>query len=77
MYIGKTDKGIDILLVGWLLVIYIVPFKLAGIILMTIILGIIILAYWIWQSYDVNKLAKYHNEYLIENEKVLGSLMYK
>jgi hypothetical protein len=69
MYIGKTGIGIGLLLMGWFLGISIVLFTLGGILPMTILLGIIILAYWIWQAYDVNKLAKYYNEYLMQNGK--------
>lgn len=47
MYIGKTSKGIGLLLIGWLVGIYIVLFTFGGVLPMTIILESIILSYWI------------------------------
>ena len=69
MYIGKTGKGIGLLLIGWVLAISMAIFILAGIIPMFILMGIVIFAYWIWQAYDVNGLAKYYNERLMQNGK--------
>ena len=67
MYIGKTGKGIGLLILGWILAITMVISIIGGLISLFIILGIVIFAYWIWQAYDVNKLTKYYNEYLIQN----------
>jgi TM2 domain-containing membrane protein YozV len=67
IYTGKTAKGIVLLLIGWALGISIILVTIGGIIPMSIILGIGVLGYWIWQAYDANKLAKYYNEYLIQN----------
>lgn len=69
MYIGKTGKGIGLLLIGWVLAISMVIFILAGIVPMFVLLGIAIFAYWIWQAYDVNGLAKYYNEHLMQKGK--------
>ncbi len=69
MYIGKTGKGIGLLIIGWVLGISMALSMIGGMIPLFIILGIVIFVYWIWQAYDVNKSAKYYNEYLIQNGK--------
>ena len=69
MYIGKTGKGIGLLIIGWVLGISMALSIIGGMIPLFIILGIVIFVYWIWQTYDVNKSAKYYNEYLIQNGK--------
>ncbi len=69
MYIGKTGKGIGLLIIGWVLGISMVLSIIGGMIPLFIILGIVIFVYWIWQAYDVNKSAKYYNEYLMQNGK--------
>ena len=66
MYIGKTGKtgkGISLLILGWAFAIT----RIGGLVSLFIKLGIVIFAYWIWQAHDVNKLAKYYNEYLVQN----------
>ncbi len=69
MFIGKTGKGIGLLILGWVLAITMVLSIIGGAIPLFIILGIVIFAYWIWQAYDVNKSTKYYNEYLMQNGK--------
>ncbi len=69
MYIGKTGKGIGLLIIGWVLGISMALSIIGGMIPLFMILGIVIFIYWIWQAYDVNKSAKYYNEYLIQNGK--------
>jgi TM2 domain-containing membrane protein YozV len=60
LYIGKIRKGIVILVVGWIILaitFLFVPFVL------------IYFIFWIWQAYDVNKSAKYYNQYILKNGK--------
>ena len=60
LYIGKIRKGILILVIGWIIL---------GITFLFIQFGLIYLIFWIWQAYDVNKSAKYYNEYILNNGK--------
>lgn len=58
LYIGKTKKGIGILIAGWILIALSFVF---------IPISIITFVLWIWQAYDAHKQAKHYNEFLANN----------
>ncbi|CAN5814978.1 hypothetical protein BH23THE1_BH23THE1_12420 [soil metagenome] len=66
MYIGKIAYGLGLLLIGWTLGIAALLFLIGGVIAITVLLWIISFAFWIWQTHNANKLAKYYNEYLVQ-----------
>jgi TM2 domain-containing membrane protein YozV len=67
LYIGKTRRGITLLLIGWGLSISTALTSSIGLLSVTVLIGISFFAFWIWQTYDANKLAKQHNEFVIQN----------
>lgn len=67
IYIGKTRRGITLLLIGWVLSISTAISSSIGLNIANVLIGISFFAFWIWQVYDVNKLVKQHNEYVIQN----------
>ncbi|MDQ3083965.1 MAG: zinc ribbon domain-containing protein [Thermoproteota archaeon] len=69
IYLGRIGKGIGLLLIGWVLSASAFLFALGGIFVASIILGIGVFVFWIWQAYDANKQAKYYNESLLQNGK--------
>ncbi len=60
LYVGKTKKGIALLVVGWIL---------GGLAILFFPLAIVSFVFWVWQSYDAYKKAKHYNEYLARNGK--------
>ena len=67
LYLGKVAYGIGLLLIGWTIGIFAVLSLIGGGISMAVFLGIVSFAFWIWQAHNANKLARYYNEYLIQN----------
>jgi TM2 domain-containing membrane protein YozV len=67
LYIGKTHRGITLLLIGWGISISYALFSFMSLPMAEIIIGMSFLGFWIWQVYDANKLAKQHNETVIQN----------
>ena len=69
MHLDKTCKGNRLLLFGWALAIT----RIGGLNSLFIILGIVIFVYWNWQAHDVNRLAKYYQEYIIQYAGARGN----
>lgn len=66
VYIGKIAYGIGLLLIGWTIGIIALLFLIGGVIAMTVLLWLIGFAFWIWQTHNAYKLAKYYNKYLVQ-----------
>lgn len=66
VYIGKIAYGIGLLLIGWTIGISALLFLIGGGITLAVLLWILGFAFWIWQTHNANKLAKYYNEYLVQ-----------
>ncbi|HYG00344.1 MAG TPA: hypothetical protein VD815_09640 [Candidatus Saccharimonadales bacterium] len=67
LYLGKVAYGIGLLLIGWTIGIFALLSLIGGGISMAVFLGIVSFAFWIWQAHNANKLARYYNEYLVQN----------
>jgi len=75
IYVGKIGRGIVLLIVGIILDVlawgsFIMGFVTFGLgFIGTIIFAIILLALWIWQTYDAYSLAKKYNKAVRETGK--------
>lgn len=73
MYLDKISYGVGLLVIGWgmLFLTWLGVFlgTDGSVYALLGLFGIVYLAYWIWQTYDANKKAKYYNDYLMRNGK--------
>jgi ribosomal protein L37E len=68
LYIGKTHRGITLLLIGWALSISYALVSWIRLPSADIIIGISFLGFWIWQVYDVSKLTEQYNRDILRKE---------